>query len=190
MTDKKAAKTRFAVMIEAPKLDTSYGASGSIWELQVVRVDAAKEAPRNCDRDNWERPEERIFEDLAIRCYVSWYDGKFAAQQFSVEYKNVYSVDMNCVKILFAGLQRVQKTIDSFPVRPESFGQFVCLLATGLGVKEMIRKSPHAERQGRSSSYSDYQWQVLAIASAQRIIDELLDAAKEQMFPSATAEVA
>ena len=36
-------KTRFAVLIEEPQLDTSYSTSGCVWELSVVRVDPAKE---------------------------------------------------------------------------------------------------------------------------------------------------
>ena len=187
MTQKSKPKVRFAVMVEPPEIDSSYGSSGNFWELSIVRIDAEKESPRNCDRDSWERPEERIFEDLAIRCYISWYGGKFEARSFSVEYRRVFSVDMNCAKILFSGLQRVHKIIESFPIKPESFGQFVCLLAGGLGVKEMVRKSPHSDRR-HGIMYSDYQWQVLPLSSAQRIVDELIDAAKERMFPTATTE--
>ncbi len=190
MKTPKTPKTRLAVMIDAPKLDTTYGASGGFWELSIVRVDSANGSPLNCDRDSWERPEERIFEDMAIRCYVSWFDGKFAAQQFNVEYKGVYSVDLNCVKILSAGLQRASKIIESFPVRPESFGQFACLLAAGLGVKEMIRKSPHYTERQRGSLYSDYQWQILPVSSAQNVIDELLNAAREKMFPVLSTDAA
>ena len=182
-------KTRFAVLIEEPKLDTSYSASGCVWELSVVRVDPAKEEPRNCDRDSWERPEERIFEDMKIRCYISWYGGKWeTARSFTVEYKNVYTVDSNAVKILSAGLARVEKIVKSFPVQPETFGQYVCLLASRLGVKELIRKSPNAKRRD-GFGYSEYQWQVLPVACAQRIVEELLEQAKDQMFPTAQVAV-
>ncbi len=182
-SSEKTSKPRFAVLIDAPKLDTSYNSMGSIWELEIVRIDPGKEEPRNCARDNWDRPEERIFDDMKIRCYVSWYDGKFTAQPSGVEYRNVYSVDMNCVKILSDGLKRVGKIVESFPCQPETFGQYVCLVASGLGVKEMIRKSPHESRQC-GSMYSDYQWQTLPLTSAQRVIDDLLDKEKERMFPN------
>jgi hypothetical protein len=179
-------KTRYAVLIEAPKVDRSYGSSGAFWELNVVRIDAAKESPRNCARDSWERPEERMFDDLNIRCYYSWYDDKFQAHSYTVEYKNVYSVDLNCAEILMGGLKRVQKIVSAFPVQPESFGQFVCLVAAGLGVKECVRKHPATDgRRNGNGMYSDYTWQVLPIGSAQRIVDEHLDAVKEQLFPSA-----
>ncbi len=60
-SSEKTSKTRFAVLIDAPKLDTSYNSMGSIWELEIVRIDPGKEEPRNCAR----RSEGRLSEEEA-----------------------------------------------------------------------------------------------------------------------------
>ena len=185
MTTKE--KARLAVLIEPIKLDRTYGAESQGWELSIVAIDPKDEKPRNISRDSYENHETDIFDDLGIRCHFSWFDGRFVATSFYTEYRQVYSIDLRVLETLTKGLKKVAKIVASFPIQPESFGQYVCLLAAGFGVKECVRK--YGGLGNRCSSYYlDHTWQVLPISSAQRIIDEELDRVKAIVCPVADVQ--
>ena len=189
---KTEVKPRLAVMIEPCKVDQSYGSTSGSWNLSIVKIDPKDEKPRNCSRDDYDSDATHMFDDLAIRGHFSWYDGKFTIGGFYVEYLNVYSIDLRVLETLARGLKRCEKIRAGFPITPETFGQFVCLLAAGLGVKECVRKWGEVGARNRDSwSYLAHQWQILPLSSAQRIIDDEMDRVRDIVIPPAeVAQVA
>lgn len=192
MAQKTEVKPRLAILIEPCKVDQSYGSTSGSWNLSVVRIDPKDEKPRNCSRDDYDTDATHMFDDLAIRGHFSWYDGKFTLGGFYVEYLNVYSIDLRTLETLSKGLKRCEKIRASFPIQPETFGQFVCLLAAGLGIKECVRKYGQLGSHVReSSSYLDYVWQILPLSSAQHMIDTEMDRVRDTVIPpSEMAQVA
>lgn len=179
----KQPKTRFAILLRPVKLDYD-GMESGFYKLHVVKVE--NDQPRNCSHSAWPDENERIFDDLTFRLYFSWRDGEFHAEMYEYLYDNVGSVDGARCETLSKGLKKCAKARDAFQINPASFGQFVTLMAAGLGVKEIIRESPGEKRRNASgwAMYSDSTWQTLPISHAQGLIDAEVEAVREKVLPS------
>ena len=177
-------KTRLAVLIQPVKLEYD-GMESGFYKLHVVKVE--NEQPRNCSHTSWPDENERMFDDLTFRLYFSWRDGKFTADMFECLYDNVSSVDAQRSETIAKGFKKCSRARDGFPIQPSTFGQYVALMAAGLGVKEIIRESPSERRRNTASfgMYSDSTWQTLPISHAQGIIDAEIAAVRDRLLPSA-----
>ena len=178
----KMSKQRYAVLVNPVTLDRD-GMESGFYKLHIVKVE--NEQPRNCSHTAWDNTEERIFDDLTFRLYFSWTNGEWHAEMYEYLYDGVGSVDSQRIETLSKGLKKCSKVYSGFPVQPKSFGQFVSLMAAGLGVKEIIRESPSETRRRNSgfSMYSDSTWQVLPLSHAQGIIDNEVEAVREKVLP-------
>ncbi len=104
------------------------------------------------------------FQDLQFRCQASadMCEGKPYA--YSIEYHDVGRVEARDAERMTAMFKRLQKIEASFPIRPETFGQYVALVCNGLGVdcaiRDMSAGSWHNETEHQTWKGTDIQWLV------------------------------
>lgn len=159
-----------------------YGDSTN-YRFHILHVDPKDEKPRNCSRSGaWEAPGTEIFDDLELSVYISWFNGQFSANSFSVRYHGYMFVDMADAENMLKGLKKASKVWKAFPIQPQSFGQFVVLMAGGFGVKECCR----VRHDGHTGMYTDSEWQYLPLSYIQHWIDEEIDKLRKSFCPQAT----
>ncbi len=131
--EKKEETRRMAVYVAPIKADYNYGSQ--VFEYSIVTVDAAGKV-RNCSDTD---PFSADFDDLIFRCQVSRAisDGKPFA--YSCEYRGIHSLDLTRAERCLKMLRKVAKASDKFPVRPESFGQYVQMMARALGITALVQ---------------------------------------------------
>lgn len=93
---------------------------------------------------------------LAFRCQASagMCDGKPYA--YSVEFRDVHSVNLAEAERMAKMLKRIEKIERSFPVRPETFGQFVQLVCHGLKVSRVLKEGIKGGRSHDETEYSNW----------------------------------
>lgn len=105
------------------------------------------------------------FDNLTFRCQVggSTNDGK--PYGYSLEYKDVYSVGLREAERMVKMLRRIDKASESFPVHPETFGQYVSLMCAALKVNMVVQEPADSGRSHDDTMYTlwklkDCQWLV------------------------------
>ena len=119
------------------------------------------------------------FDNLALYC--QWTDGLNDGKPFAftVEYRDVYSVDASRAKRmvkLFRKLERVEKNM---VVQPTTFGQFCVLMARGLGLTELVKR---VDGQDKYVGMDEGDYRHFSLTEAQYVIDQaIVGVEKEQV---------
>ncbi len=143
------------------KADYSYGTQS--FKYRFVTVDKIQGHVRNPSASDG-KPFDG-FDDLSFRCQASsdMCDGK--PYGYSIEYHDVGRVEARDAERMTAMFKRLQKIEAAFPVRPETFGQYVALICHGLGVECCIQDRDggngwHHETEHQQWNGTDIQWLV------------------------------
>jgi hypothetical protein len=125
-----------------------------------------------------------MFEDLEISCYIHWRNNEFHADDWNTRYHGYMWIERHEeAEQMAKALKLVEKIRTAFPLQPKTFGQYVVLMAAGLGVKECCR-----ERDGRAGTfYSDHEWQFLPLSYIQGWLDEEIDKLRKAHVMEAAA---
>ena len=174
-------KPRLVLYVHQHKL-RQYDTQSTTYELSVLMVEPEDDHPRNISRTSQEYrfPGIGIFEDLQIRCYLSWYRGQFNATSWDVGYHGHMSMDSVAeAEQKVKGLKLVHKIRTAMLVQPATFGQFAVLMAAGFGVRECCRERD----DNKGQMYSDHQWQLGPLPYAQGWIDEEIERLRKKYAP-------
>lgn len=162
-------KNEYAVLVNARQIETKY--DYGTFELRIVQiVDGQLGNPDNDDP----------FCDLVF--HAQWDTNKpedTHTYGWNIFYRDCYRVELDNAKRMLKTLQRVEK-INSLettnPVRPVTFGQFVALSASALGIKTARRESRYS---AGSSSYAENTYITLDLHDLQSVIDYLIQESRE-----------
>ncbi len=127
------------------------------------------------------------YADLRFWALVSWTTGELKVSNWELEYRDVFSVDLDRAKRMCALLKRIRKAYDNLPVRPVDFGQYISLLGPKVGIDYMVRAEDE-ETEARNS-YPHGWYRILPIRQAQHYVQSLIlnVAAKHASATSAVA---
>jgi hypothetical protein len=138
------------------------GMGTQAFELDFVTVND-REQVRNCS-NSYSDDTQAMFADLSFRCQASpdMNDGKPYA--YDLCYRHVHTVDTGRCERMLKTLRRIDKAGEKFPVRPETFGQFVAMHCRALGVMKVARCTGdngwHNESSHQFWLANDIQWLV------------------------------
>jgi len=139
------------------KTDRDYGTI----DLRVVEI--REEGLRN------PRCDESPFEDISFNAQWCVKDAERSTYAWEVDYRSPFSVRLERAERMVKLLRRVEKIQRSLPVKPSTFGQFVSLIASRLGIKEFVnQESSH----GWSLDHGDYL--SVGIREGGELIDRLI----------------
>lgn len=124
-------------MVEKCSLKPDHYSDTSVfYRLNFVTINASDEV-RNISSSFGSEPYAG-FSNLVFRCFMSWSNGRFSADAWDTLYLNLYQVELQDIERMGKTLKRIRKIEDSWVVRPRTFGQYVALLACGLGIKRYV----------------------------------------------------
>ena len=117
--------------------------------------------------------------DLQFTCQASGDMNEAKPYGYGVRYGQVFSVELRDAERMYKMLKRVEKARESFPIQPETFGQFVQLMCQALGVKRVVKAGAgngwHSETEYTTWKPTEIQWLV------DRRIGDFLTANKDAM---------
>lgn len=87
-----------------------------------------------------------------------------------IEYRQPFAVDLQRAELMVKTLKRISKAVAALPIRPTTFGQWVVLTLTVLGVKEVV-----AATNAGGFSYDETEHHIGEIAEAQYRIDDAIE---------------
>lgn len=165
MSDMKGKKT-FALMLGKNSLKREHGIESGHAELTVVEIDVSNGNIRNPELGS-------EFNDVVLYC--QWSD-KYGADPFafSLEYRSVYSIGLGEAKRMAKFLARADRAEKKFAVHPVTFGQFCSLMASGLGIKKLVKYVG-----GNGPSFNDNEYRTFSLTEAQRVIDAAIAEARK-----------
>ncbi len=104
------------------------------------------------------------FCSLTFYCQASADMNEGKPYAWSLEYRDVGTVDLSRCESMLKTLKAIAKAESKFPVRPETFGQFVALhcaaLKVTLAVQDQSEGNWHNETEHTFWKASDIQWLV------------------------------
>jgi hypothetical protein len=118
------------------------------------------------------RSESDPYADLRFGAHVSWRTGELQVTGWDLEYKDVFSIDLDRATRMCALLKRIRKALDNLPVRPIDFGQYISLLGPSAGIDYMVRAED--EQTEARNSYPDGWYRILPIRDAQNYVHSLI----------------
>jgi hypothetical protein len=112
------------------------------------------------------------YADLRFWALVSWTTGELKVSNWELEYRDVFSVDLDRAKRMCALLKRIHKAHDNLPVCPVDFGQYISLLGPAVGIDYMVQAEDE-ETEARNS-YPHGWYRILPIRNAQNYVQRLI----------------
>jgi len=174
MREEKKAAPRLVVYLSKWKPE-QYDTDSSCYRIHILYVEEDGK-PRNCSRSGeYHAPGTGMFEDFEMSCHMTWRDGQFTASSFETRYHGYMYVELKDAEVMLKTLKRAAKISDAFPVRPQTFGQYVALMASGFGVKECCKES----HESNTGFYTDSEWLYLPLHYAQGWIDEEIESIRK-----------
>ncbi len=149
MAEQDRATRELAVLIpEHIKQDFGYG--HQVFEYSVATVDANTRV-RNCS-DSDDAP-FCAFADLTFRTQISGNFGDLKPYAFSLEYRGIHSLDLRRAESCIKMLRKIDKASEAFPVRPETFGQYVAMMAKALKITGALQTPENGGRWHDETQY-------------------------------------
>lgn len=111
------------------------------------------------------RSDSDPFADLEFSCVLRWGSGELETFGYDLQYRNVYSVDMQRAAGMLAMLRKIRRVHLALPVQPSDFAQFVTLLAPKIGIKYMVTAEDEGTEQRQH--YPTGWYRILPIRNAQ-----------------------
>jgi hypothetical protein len=166
-------KYELALYLSEVKRDKpdGYSKPGATISLYFVKVSTTSNKIRNTSGyfDDF-----NAFSDLEFNARIGVQFGVYAER---IEYVNVYTVDLPKSEQMAKMFKRISRIQAKLPFRPQSFGQFVVMIADALGCKQVIqcmdstRFSDYDEREHRFWTLKEGQGVIDHVAST--VLDEL-----------------
>ena len=127
-------------------------------------------------------PSDHPFTDAQF--YVQWNGEDDATRPehtyaWSLNYANVYSVDLDKAERMVKFLRKVEKAESKTPIRPTTFGQYVTLMASALGITKLVK--PSSANAGWD--YDSGNDSVYPVSDAQYAIDSMIADARKVESP-------
>ena len=159
--------TEYAIFIDpkAVKLRDHFGGL----EISIVRI-IEHGAVRNPGADD-------PFDNLVFSAQWDRDDQSEHTYGWDVRYRDIYSVEKNDAERMVKMFRRLERINERFPVRPTSFGQYVSLTASGLGIKTARLRRKNSLF---TSNYSEMEFQTWTIQEAAGIIDGLISETRKE----------
>lgn len=159
-----------------------YSDTSTFWKLRFVTINEKGEV-RNPSRTSFDCQYQE-FDDLIFRVWISWSTGEVAAGSWEMLYDQLYATDRRDCERMLKCFKRLDKIREKIPINPSTFGDYVALMCSGLGIKRFVQTvgkggSWHTENTYR---FSEIKW------LAERVNRNIRDAA-EAKFPK-SSEVA
>jgi hypothetical protein len=104
-------------------------------------------------------------------------DGTSEVFGYGICYRDVYRAELHDVEIMYKTLKKVSRVRENFPFEPASFGQYVAMVAKGLGISKVVKA---VDGQSVSSTYSDNQYRIWDMSFAASQVDHVCLHAIEQ----------
>ena len=127
--------------------------------------------------------EHECWANLQFRAQVSHQEGE-QPYGYSLAYSQVYSVELREAERMVKMLKKAEKADERFPVRPTSYGQYVQLMCSGLGVHGAV-----TPMTGNGRGYDDDTYQTWKLTEIQWLVDrrisEFLETNREHMRAAA-----
>lgn len=152
--------TEYAIFIDPKSLRLRDGFGGL--EISIVRI--TEEGVRNPSTDD-------PFDNLVISAQWDRDDHSERTYGWDVRYRNVFAVDKQDAERMVKMFRRIERVEKKFPVWPTSFGQYVSLMAQGLGIRSARRRSLNSLDTG---NYSQMELQVWRIQEVAGVIDSMI----------------
>lgn len=147
--------------------------------VQYVFVTVGGEDGENAVRNPSDYGKLAPYNNLKFRCQFSADMNEGKPYAYSLEYRDCGGIGLAEVERMAKMLKRIAKITGSFPVQPESFGQFVQLVCLGLKIDLVVKDGNgngwHTETEHQTWKVSEIQWLV------DRQISEFYTEHKERM---------
>lgn len=158
-------KLELAVLVDKCDLKTDhYSDTSTFYKLHFVTINEKGEVRNPSATFGSER--YAGFANLIFRCYISWHDGQaFRADAWEILYDSMYSTGLREAELMVKTLKRIGRISDKLVVRPLTFGQYVAMIAAGLGIKRFVRmrgasRGWHNENDYYFSEVNDMAWAI------------------------------
>ena len=143
------------------KPNYTYGGTQSFeYGFVVINEDGGVRNPSDSSIDG----DQAKFADLHFRCQITPGMAEDKTYAHGLYYRNVYSVELEDAERMTKMLRRIRKAEENFPVRPESFGQYVQLLCHALGVSGAVKATSegdwHSEISYATFRPGEIQWLI------------------------------
>jgi hypothetical protein len=157
---KAELKPTYALLINSRTIKNSsdYGQ----FSLQIIQVENGK--IRNPGSDD-------AFDNLEFSAQWDSRHLTDTTYAWQVSYRDVFRVELDNARRMVKTLEKVDKLRAKFPVQPNTFGQYVALVAAGLGLAGAYKES---RRSVGSGTYSENDYTEFSLADAGTIIDDLI----------------
>lgn len=162
-------KKQYALLIQGSDLKMNMTSGIGTLRVPIVRLEDGGRKVRNPGSDD-------PFEDLQFSCQWDLEKNLDRTYGWDVTYRDVYSVDSGDAERMVKVFRHIEKVRNRFAVTPTTFGQFVALIAHGLGIEVAKRESC---RQAHSSSYDENVYNDFTLQQAQYAIDDLIEQSRE-----------
>jgi hypothetical protein len=161
-----------SIIIDECSLKTDgYRDTSTFYRLHFCTINEKGEV-RNCSSSFGSEPFAG-FDNLVVRLWISWAYDKFTADNWEVLYNSLYSVALREAELHVKTLKRIGKICSAMVVRPTTFGQFVALVAQGVGIKRFARV------EGRSGSWhTDTRYSFHPLTSLAEAVDQRIETAR------------
>jgi hypothetical protein len=116
--------------------------------------------------------DESGFEDLVFSALVDAQrsDGTSEVFGYDLEYRDLYTVGLMKAETILKTLRKARRLRGNFPFEPQSFGQYVAMLAKGLGITKVVQA---VEGQSVMGSYNENKYRIRDLAYAAGMVDDL-----------------
>jgi hypothetical protein len=176
--------SKFALLIDTSRVDSPCRGEFGTWDIRFVDISNGVD---NLDYpDKWDAT-GKVFLDLAF--HVQWTrnseDKQTYAWRLSYDSTSVDSVEIAEAHLLM--MKRIAKARQEQIVSPKTFGQFVTLLARGIGVKTFVRRGQPRETTSWRSLSDHYYSSHLVDDLLVHLIDHEID---KHFLSSTRSEVA
>ncbi len=168
-----------AIALSVPngiRADYHWGTQAFEYGFVTVTTEGNLEVRNPSDYDQDFAP----FCDLRFRCQSSGDMNDAKPYAYAIEYRGLSTVNLRDAERMLKMLKRIEKATKSFPVAPETFGQFVQLMCQALKVTHVVKDGKgngwHNETEHTTWKVSEIQWLI------DRQISEFLEANKEAML--------
>jgi hypothetical protein len=167
---KTQQRYHLAVLVQPPKADFDY-TDIQTYKLGIVTVDTeSNNRVRNISsssygEDAWTKP----YADLQFRAQGP-VKGTGDVYGWTVSYYDLYNVDLPEAERIMKMLKRISNL--KMPVQPATFGQYVQLIAQGIGITKTV--TLRGKRPGGGWSHDDCEYSIRGIQDCQWEVDRMV----------------